>query len=58
MATVKAPADVAGKVNKPNWQLIVHEATGMKFSTFHKNKDDSYWKQDSTEGGGKQSIGQ
>ena len=39
LATVKAPADVAEKVNKPNSQLIVNEATGMKFSTFHKNKD-------------------
>ena len=40
LVTTKAPADVAEKINKSNWQLIVDEATGMKFSTFHKNKDD------------------
>ena len=39
LATVKAPADVAEKVSKPNWQLIVDEATGMKFSSFRKSKD-------------------
>ena len=40
LATVKAPADVVEKVLKPNWQLFIDEATGMKFSTFHKIKDD------------------
>ena len=40
LATVKAPADVAEKVSKPNWHLIVDKETDMKFTTFHKNKDD------------------
>ena len=40
LATVKAPADVAEKVSKHNWQLIVDKATGLKISTFHNNKDD------------------
>ena len=31
LAMVKAPAVVAEKVNKPNWQLIVDEATGIHF---------------------------
>ena len=39
LATVKAPSDVAEKVSKPVWQLSVDEATGLKFSTFHKTKD-------------------
>ena len=39
LATVKAPSDVAEKVSKPVWQLLVDEATGLKFSTFHKTKD-------------------
>ena len=38
-AMVKAPADVAEKISKPNWQLIIGKATCMKFTTFHKNKD-------------------
>ena len=37
--TVKRPADVTEKVSKSNWQIIVDEATGMKFSSFHKNKE-------------------
>ena len=40
LSTVKAPAAVAEKVSNHNWQLIVDEAAGMKFTTFHKNKDD------------------
>ena len=28
-----------GEGSKPNWQLIVDKAIGMKFTTFHKNKD-------------------
>ena len=40
LATVKAPSEISEKVSKPNWQLMVDEATGMKFSSFHKNKDD------------------
>ena len=40
LATVKAPTDVAEKVSKPNWQIIVEEATGVNFTTFCKNKDD------------------
>ena len=40
LATVKAPADIAEKVLKPNWQLIVDKATGMKFTPFHKSKGD------------------
>ena len=39
LATVKAPADVAEKLLKPNWQPFVNEATGMKVSSFRKNKD-------------------
>ena len=35
LAAVQAPADVVEKVSKPNWQIIVDEATGMKFSSFH-----------------------
>ena len=37
---VKAPSDVEEKVSKPNWQLIVDQAKGMKLSSFYKNKDD------------------
>ena len=40
LVTVKAPADVTEKGLKPNWQLMVDKATGMKFCSFHKNKDD------------------
>ena len=40
LITVKAPVDTVEKVNTHNWQSVVDEATGMKFSTFHKNKDD------------------
>ena len=29
LTTVKAPSDVEKKVNKPVWQIIVDEATGM-----------------------------
>ena len=37
--TVKASSDVAEKVPKPMRQLLVDEATGLKFLTFHKTKD-------------------
>ena len=40
LATMKAPANVVEKVPKPDWQVFVDEATGMKFCTFHKFKDD------------------
>ena len=40
LATIKAPVDIAEKLSKPNWQLVVDKATGMKCSAFHKNKDD------------------
>ena len=40
MAMVKTPAEVAEKVSKPNWQLIVDEALGIKLLLFHKNTGD------------------
>ena len=40
LMTVKAPTNVAEKVPKPIWQIFVDEATGLKFSTFHKAKDE------------------
>ena len=39
LVTVKAPTGFTEKGNKPNWQLNVDKATGMKFSAFHNNKD-------------------
>ena len=39
MATSKAPTNIAETVNTPKWQLAVDEATSVRFSTFHKNKD-------------------
>ena len=40
LATVKAPVDGAEKSPKPNRQLTVNKATGIKFTTFHKSKND------------------
>ena len=38
IATVKAPKSLNIKVGKPQWHLLVDEATNMKFSSFHEKK--------------------
>ena len=40
LATVKAPADVAEKLNKLNWQFIMDEVTDMKLLLCQKNMND------------------
>ena len=36
---MKAPRDTGLTVKKPNWQMTVDEATGMKFSVFYETKN-------------------
>ena len=40
LATVKPPPSLNMSIGKPVWQLLVDEATGMKFSSFHATKAD------------------
>jgi len=40
IATVKAPKSLKLVVARPQWHLMVDEATGMKFSAFYEKKND------------------
>ena len=40
ISTIKAPKDSDIIVSKPNWLMVIDERSGLKLSSFHKNKDD------------------
>ena len=40
ISTIKSPRKSEIIVSKPNWLMVVDEMSGVKISSFHKNKDD------------------
>ncbi len=43
LATVKAPKKSGILIVKPNWQIIVDEATCMKFASYFEKKEQYCW---------------